>query len=284
VAYINITMQTAQNPQSLFNIPRTLAVVILLWLILVIHDVKAGQTCEERPPNAEELRHGLALAAKVQAAIDASDADVLLIARVGQDLSKYNLKHSHIAFLLRDRAATKAYETWGVFHMLNHCGKPTSGLFNEGLGMFFMDTPFRYEALIITPSRDLQTRLKTILASDSPTKFKAERYNMLAYPFNAASQNSNQWVLEILAAAMSQERAVQTREDAHAYLRYVRYKPTTLHLDTLTRLGASITKQNINFDDHPFGRRMSGKIDTVTVDSVAKFIVARDAGARLTEF
>ncbi len=281
---MQINMQTAQNSQRLFNIPRALAVVLLLWLILVIHDVKAGQTCEAHSPNAEELRNGLALAAKVQTAIDATDADVLLIARVGQDLSKYNLKHSHIAFLLRDRAAAKASGTWGVFHMLNHCGKPTSGLFNEGLGMFFMDTPFRYEALVITPSRDLQSRLKVILASDRPAKFKAERYNMLAYPFNVASQNSNQWVLEILAAAMSQERPVQTREDAHAYLRYVSYEPTTLHLDTLTRLGASITKQNISFDDHPFGRRMSGKIDTVTVDSVAKFIVARDTGAWLAEF
>jgi hypothetical protein len=277
-------VQTTQNSQRLFNIPRALAIVLLLWLTLVIHDAKAGQTCEEHPPNAEELRNGLALAAKVQTALDASDDDVLLIARVGQDLSKYNLKHSHIAFLLRDRVAAKASETWVVFHLLNHCGKSTSGLFNDGLGMFFMDTPFKYEALVITPSRDLQSRLKAILASDSPAKFKAERYNMLAFPFNTASQNSNQWVLEILAAAMSQERAVQTREDAHAYLRYVRYEPTTLHLDTLTRLGASITKQNISFDDHPFGRRMAGKIDTVTVDSVTRFIVARDAGAKLTDF
>jgi hypothetical protein len=36
----------------------------------------------------------------------------------------------------------------------------------------------------------------------------------------------------------------------------------------LTRLGARVSSAHISFDDHPFGRRMAGQIDTVTVDSV----------------
>jgi hypothetical protein len=272
-------MKPKNQHQPILNIPRVLVTVLFAWLLFVIRDASAGQSCEERPPNAEELRNGLLLATKVQAALDESDADVVLIARVGQDLRKYNLKHSHIAYVMRDHPNGK----WTVVHLLNHCGKPTSGLFAEGLGMFFMDTPFRYEAMVITPSRALQSKLKTVLAGNEPQQFKATRYNMLAYPFNAASQNSNQWVLEILAAAMSQERPVRTREDAQAYLRYTQYAPTTLHLDALTRLGASVSKQNINFDDHPFNRRMAGEIDTVTVESVERFLVGRDRAARVVE-
>jgi hypothetical protein len=272
-------MEPTITNQPILNIPRVLVLVLFAWLLLVIRDASAGQSCEERPPNVEELRNGLLLATKVQTALDASDAEVVLIARVGQDLRKYNLKHSHIAYVLRDHPNGK----WTVVHLLNHCGKPTSGLFAEGLGMFFMDTPFGYEAMVITPSRLLQTKLKTVLAGNEPQQFKAQRYNMLAYPFNVASQNSNQWVLEILAAAMSQERPVRTREDAQAYLRYTQYAPTTLHVDALTRLGASVAKQNINFDDHPFNRRMAGKIDTVTVESVERFLLGRDREARVVE-
>jgi hypothetical protein len=272
-------MKRTAKTQSILNIPRMLVAILFLWMLLVIRDAKAGQSCEERPSNAEELRNGLALASKVQSTLDAGDAEIVLIARVGQDLRKYNLKHSHIAYVMRDHPNGK----WTVVHLLNHCGKPTSGLFAEGLGMFFMDTPFRYEAMVITPSRALQTKLKTLLAGNEPQLFKAQRYNMLAHPFNAASQNSNQWVLEMLAVAMSQECPVRTREDAQAYLRYTQYSPTTLHLDALTRLGASVTKQNINFDDHPFNRRMAGKIDTVTVESVERFLLGRDREARVVE-
>jgi len=36
-------------------------------------------------------------------------------------------------------------------------------------------------------------------------------------------------------------------------------------------------KANIAFDDHPFDRRMAGQIDTVTVDSVFRFMEQREA-------
>jgi hypothetical protein len=36
----------------------------------------------------------------------------------------------------------------------------------------------------------------------------------------------------------------------------------------------------VAFDDHPYERRMAGQIDTVTVDSVVRFIKAQDQQAR----
>jgi hypothetical protein len=35
-------------------------------------------------------------------------------------------------------------------------------------------------------------------------------------------------------------------------------------------------RANVAFDDHPFERRMAGQIDTVTVESVYRFIEQRD--------
>jgi hypothetical protein len=44
----------------------------------------------------------------------------------------------------------------------------------------------------------------------------------------------------------------------------------------MTRLGARMFRANVSFDDQPFERRMAGRIDTVTVDSVVRFVHQRD--------
>jgi hypothetical protein len=61
---------------------------------------------------------------------------------------------------------------------------------------------------------------------------------------------------------------VVSRATARDWLRRQGYRPTTLQIDAVTRLGARVGTAHIAFDDHPFGRRMAGQIDTVTVDSV----------------
>ena len=39
---------------------------------------------------------------------------------------------------------------------------------------------------------------------------------------------------------------------------------------------------NVAFDDHPMGRRATGQIDSVTVESVLRFVRERDPGATET--
>ena len=92
------------------------------------------------------------------------------------------------------------------------------------------------------------------------------RYNMVAYPWAQTYQQSNQWAIETLA--MAQEPSINSRERAQAWLRFQDYRPTTLRINALTRLGARVGQVNIAFDDHPNERRYSDRIDTVTVDSV----------------
>lgn len=265
--------------QFLLNQSHGLVKAFVFCVVLMPAFAEVGRPCDAKPPSAESLQRGLQLAAKTREALVAANAEVALLARAGQDLRKYDLKYSHAAFVVRDHADGE----WTVVHLLNHCGTPESGLFTEGLGMFYMDDPFRYEALVMVPSPELQSSLKTLLAGEMPRQFKAARYNMLAYPFNDASQNSNQWVLELLAVAMSASADVRTRQQAHLYLKLSGYEPSIIRLDALTRLGAAATRQNINFDDHPFGKRMAGRIETVTVDSLLQFMMRRDPALRQQE-
>jgi hypothetical protein len=236
----------------------------------------AGQPCTEFVPTPETMRKALTLAKQAQDSLDESGAEVALIARVGQDLSKYGLRYSHFGFALREPEG----KGWTVFHELNQCSTAESGLYREGLGNFFLDDMFAYETLIVVPGRETRRRLVEVLSGDLPAKMHGLPYNMVAYAYSTRYQNSNQWALELIAAASASDIRIASREQAQAWLRAAGFKPITLQIDAMTRLGGRMFKANIAFDDHPFDRRMAGQIDTVTVDSVFRFVEARDAEAR----
>jgi hypothetical protein len=224
----------------------------------------AGQTCEGRAPRVTELAAGMELAARTAARLDATGARVVVLARAGQDLSRYGLRWSHLGLAYRDDAAGGA---WRIVHKLNACGTDRADVFRQGLGEFFNDQPFRYEAAFVVPEPALQAQLLALLSRNSAVAhLHTPRYSMVAYAGGTRYQQSNQWALETLA--MAAEPGVTTRQQAQAWLTAQGYRPTTLHIDTFTRLGARLTRANIEFDDHPTGDRFAGRIATVSVDSV----------------
>ena len=232
-----------------------------------------GQACTEFKPTPDTVRKALTLAHKVRGALEQNGAEVALVARVGQDLAKYKLRYSHLGFAWRDHPNGR----WTLMHLLNQCGTTDSGIFAEGLGNFFLDDMVAFEALVFVPGKDPQQQLARALASERPIALHGLPYNMLAYAFSTRYQNSNQWVLEVFAAASARDAPVATRQQAQAWLKLAGFEPITVEIDALTRLGGRMFRANIAFDDHPFDRRMAGQIDTVTVESVIRFLERRDA-------
>jgi hypothetical protein len=249
---------------------------LLLAGLLAAGQAQAGRPCQESQLKAETVMQGMELAAKTRQALDASGAQVALVARVGQDLSKYKLRYSHVGIAWRDHPKGR----WLVVHELNHCGAADSALYNEGLGNFFLDDMFAFETLIVTPNAAIQRRLAELLAADGGKRFHTPQYNMVSYVFSTRYQNSNQWVLEMLAAAGATDVPVTSREQAQAWLKLTGFQPITLQIPALTRLGGRMFRANIAFDDHPNDRRMAGQIDTVTVDSIVRFMEGRDRELR----
>jgi hypothetical protein len=239
---------------------KPLAAALLLAAATAAH---AGRPCEEKQPTARQIEQGLTLAQATARQLDASGAQVVLLARAGQDLSKYGLQWSHLGFVYKDPAAG----AWRVLHKLNHCGTDHAALYRQGLGEFFLDNPKRYDAAFVVLRPELQQALLPVLADNRRVaRFNERRYSMVAYPFATTYQQSNQWVLETLAGAAAP--GINNRHDAQAWLQRMSYQPTDLHLSTLTRLGGRLTQANIAFDDHPSARRFTSHIDTVTVDSM----------------
>ncbi|HSU21500.1 MAG TPA: DUF2145 domain-containing protein [Variovorax sp.] len=250
------------------------AVVLMLGLQGAI----AGQTCADTPLHPRYVRSAFDAAHALSRTLDAAQPQVALVARVGQDLSKYGLRHSHLGFVLKDPSSGQ----WRVMHLLNACGTADAAIWREGLANFFLDDLFSYESLVIIPSIESQQKLLSKLAD--PAQYLAlftPHYNMLAYPFATRYENSNQWALELLAKAYADKFDIDTREKSQQWLKLMGYEPTTLDLGPMTRLGGRMFRANVAFDDHPDDRRYAGKIDVVTVVSMTRFIRKIDPATTL---
>jgi hypothetical protein len=247
---------------------RPILPTLALALALAVGTAAAGTPCEGKPASPEQTRMSLQMADATRATLEKMDDEVVLIARVGQDLSKYRLTYSHLGFAVREHPAG----AWSIVHKLNGCGTATSALYDEGLVNFFSDSPFRYQAGIWRLAPEAQARLKKALLGKKARDYHEPNYSLVAYPFSTRYQNSNGWALEMLAFAIAPEDEANTRGSAQAWLKGSGYQPTQLELGTLTRLGARVTKANVAFDDHPSELRWSGHIQTVTVESIVSWL------------
>lgn len=221
----------------------------------------AGRACEPKPPEARNIERAMVLAERTARTLDATGAQVVVLARAGQDLSEYGLRYSHLGLAYRDG------KRWRVAHKLNQCGTAQAAVYRQGLGEFFLDDLHEYQAGAVVLRADVQARLLSTLKDNQRlAQLHTTRYNMVAYPWAQRYQQSNQWALETLAMAM--DPGATTRERAQSWLQREGYQPTTLRLSAFKRLGARVTAANVAFDDHPDEKRYRDRIETVTVDSV----------------
>jgi hypothetical protein len=249
-----------------------------------VSPAQAGRNCETPQPGLADVQRALALAERTSRALDASGADVVVLARAGQDLSTYRLRWSHIGLAYRESSALGDGTTgvWRVVHKLNQCGSARSDIYRQGLGAFFLDDLYEYRTAFSVLSPDVQRQLLPLLVDNRRAmQLHEPAYSMVAYPWALSYQQSNQWVIETLA--LSQSPDVHTRQRAQAWLRMHDYEPTALNLSPLTRLGARATAANVAFDDHPDHKRFGNRIETVTADSVFDWLARSGLGSEARE-
>jgi hypothetical protein len=220
------------------------------------------------------VEKSLALAQRTHEALEAAHAregvQVVVLARAGQDLTKYRLHFSHFGLAYRSRDA-QGRPVWRVLHKLNTCGTAQASVYRQGLGEFFLDDLWRYEAAWVAPRRDVQDPLLALISDDAKAlRLHHRPYSVASYAWGLKYQQSNQWALETMALAL--DAGVTTRQQAQGWLQQSGYQPSTLRVGPLTRLGGRVGSVNVAFDDHPFDQRYSDRIETVTVDSVFSWL------------
>ena len=249
------------------------ALLALMLACLSAH-AWAGQACTEKTLGPADVRAALSLALDLADELDRDQAQIALVARVGENLARYGLRYSHIGIAWRGHPRG----AWTMVEELNQCGTAHSALFDDGFGSFFLDDMYAYEAKVVIPTPGVQRRIAAVLAAGAAGRMHDPHYNLVSYPWSTRYQNSNQWLLETLAEALAR-RPIETRADAQAWLREEGYRPTTLQLSPLERLGAELFSANTAFDDHPLDRRLAGEIDVVSAESTLVFIQRIDPGA-----
>ena len=229
--------------------------------------------CTPRYPPAQTMAAMFDMAAVTGQRLDVQEGvDVAIAARGGQDLSKYGLRHSHLAILLRDDN-----RQWQVYHLLNRCQGNTSRLYREGLVNLLGESSVSSNLRVGIPTPEVAAALRQLLAGNAPIAHALHqpRYSMLAWPGGDDYQNSNQWVLEMLAAAVAQARdgqALDERSKARHWLKDNGFLPSRLHIGLGKRLGARFFVDNVAVTDHPASERISGNYSVVTVESVFNFL------------
>lgn len=270
------------------KLPSLFKGLLLCAALLASQQALAGRSCEAaKPPATQTVVRGLNLAERTLAALDASGQRVVLLARVGQDLSKYGVTYSHLGFAYQQPQTSpdgQPGHVWRVLHKLNECGTASASIYRQGLGEFFLDDLWRFEAAWVAPMPAVQDRLLPLLL-DANLDGRANRalslhhkpYSIVSYAWGLKYQQSNQWAIETLALAM--EPTIATREQAQAWLKFKGYEPTALRIGPVTRLGGRATAANVAFDDHPNEKRFSDRIETVTVDSVFSWLPRAGLGS-----
>ncbi|MDO5289959.1 MAG: DUF2145 domain-containing protein [Pseudomonadota bacterium] len=246
--------------------PRRLCLAPLLAAaLLATGAAHAGRGCQSVRPTPQIIDQGMRLAARTAQALEQAytrhGVRVAMLARAGQDLSRYQQRWSHLGWAYRTPEGH-----WRVVHKLNACGTDRAMIMRQGLGEFFLDDMWRYQATwraVPAPWQDAMWRL--LQDNRQALTLHEPRYSMVSYAWGTRYQQSNQWALETLALAV--EPGVRQRAQAQAWLRLKDYRPDTLRIGALTRLGGRITAANVAFDDHPSAQRFADRIETTTADS-----------------
>lgn len=237
-------------------------VLLLVWLPAAV----AGTACTQQALTPTALAQASRMGVALFQALEQSGAQAALIGRVGADLSAYGLRFSHAGLVVRDHAKGR----WTVVHLLNRCGSDQSALYDEGLVNFFLDDPVSYEAVIALPPPAAQQALLTALRAGLAERLHQPRYNMIAYPYSLDFQNSNQWLLEFVAAALSGNNVSSRAAVQQQSLQ--QFQPDVIAIDLGSRIGAGLFKATITFTDHPFADRVKGEYKIVSVRALLRWL------------
>ena len=234
----------------------------------------AGQACAEKPATVEGSAKSAQLTSQVRNLLESQQHSFVLVARSGVDLSEFGLRHSHVGVAWRDHPRGR----WFTFHLLNRCGTGQSELIEQDLEDFYNVELHDYVALVAAPSFPMQIRLQKAFFSPIATALHEREYNMIAHPFSTKYQNSNQWVLEVMASALAPDGQVNSRASAQAWLRSNGFDPSLIPIPPGRRAGARLFSPHVRFSDHTDEEWQAGRYAVVSVDSVLSFIKSRDSG------
>ncbi|MCE4553628.1 DUF2145 domain-containing protein [Pelomonas cellulosilytica] len=221
----------------------------------------------------------LRFAAVIRNALATSGAEAALIARSGTDLSRFGLRFSHAAIALAEGLDTP----WAVRQLYYACAERAPRLYDQGLAGFVTgsdDADVGYVSVLLLPPEAAAPLAAAARDKRLALGLLNARYSANAYPFSTDYQNCNQWVAELIAAAVG---GATSREAAQAWLRREGYAPQPVQASPLLMVAGRFVPW-LHFNDHPVEQLDAGAVQTSLPASLEAFALQRWPTARRLEF
>lgn len=225
-----------------------------------------GADCKVVPHTVREVQNAVHAGSRLARRLEDTGAEIAIVGRIGSDQSRRGIRYTHAGLAWRDHPAGR----WHFVHLLNHCGRSSSELFDDGPVDFFLERPFRYDAHVVVPVPELQRAVVERLRQGADRTLHDPRYSAIAHPFRTRYQNSNQWLLELLAVALEPDVPVD-RDAAQEVLRRNGFQPERVRLGFFERVGTH-RMGNVSLADHSRSELRRGGFVYVSVRSVSRFL------------
>ncbi|WP_310383180.1 DUF2145 domain-containing protein [Roseateles sp.] len=263
---------------------------LLALALLGCGQLQAGglRFCEPPPqPSAAQQDKQLRFIAIVKDELERSGQGVALVSRAGTDLSRFEMRYSHAGLALRASDNTP----WSVRQLYYVCDEASPKLYDQGLAGFLIganQAQIGYLSVVLLPPAEAAALERAALDKRRALQLLAPRYSANAYPFSDRYQNCNQWVAELLAAALGDlvpGAEADVRPQAQAWLQAQGYEPATFEIGFTPLLwGAAAFMPWVHNDDHPAEDLTAARYRVSMPASIEAFVQRTMAGAQRIEF
>jgi hypothetical protein len=220
----------------------------------------------------DRILQAAAFSKQIELALAERGARLAIVFRAGRardDLPE-GIRYTHGGFFvyqpLQSVDGSESFDGYAVYHL--YAGDP-SGESDPRSSFLAQDFPIDFtlpmherEAGIIIPSPALQRRILAVMASEDYQALHHENYSLLSNPHDAEFQNSNEFMLDVIAAALWE---TTDREQLKVNLA-AHFQPARVRLNMFERMFGPIVDRRVEFGDH------NGRVYTTTFRSMADFL------------
>lgn len=251
----------------------------------------SGNCDSDNEPTAEEQltaeRHqqvAFERAFALMADLDSKGAEVAVISRATTPRDNryrlngrnFNMFYGHAGIIYKENGI------WQIRHLLNNSCEngAKSSLHKEGVARFWPGNIAYYDISVKIPSVEVQEAMLEILHNEERLDaLHNDNYNSIGNPFSPMYQNSNGYILAIVASAISGvERFGQGLINAYTQLGYVALQSKLTRTDRIGINLLGMKPDSVSFDDKPAGWNKRQFFDFVSAESIERFIDSADNG------
>ncbi len=229
----------------------------------------------QTPLQAPQLDRLLRFAAIAKDALQASGADVALVARSGLNLGRFGVRYSHAGITLRQGELG----AWSVRQLYYACDEGRPQVFDQGLAGFVAgteDPDSGYLSAVLLPAGAAQALQRAAIDKARAVGLLAARYSANAYAHSLRYQNCNQWLVELLAVAWGDLHADPAqpglRSQAQGWLAAQGYAPEGVDVGSHALMAVAPLVPWIHLDDHPESDRFALRLRTSLPADIERFV------------